>query len=129
MADHPRAYLEHVAVHVRDIGWHIAFFRSVLGLGIRDIDGEAEAPRQVWLTGGLQLIATPDFTGPEGRFAHLGVMCEDVAAATEAGLAYPGVTHHEKGRNWLVLPDGLIVELLNAAPGSVAAALAVAPRG
>ena len=32
----PRAYLEHVAIRVKDIDWHVRFFREVLGLGIRD---------------------------------------------------------------------------------------------
>jgi predicted enzyme related to lactoylglutathione lyase len=122
-----KAYVEHVAIRVKDIHWHIRFFREVLGMTLRDVDGAAESPRQVWTFGGLQLMADPDFEGPEGRLAHLGVMCEDVQAAIEAAAGF-GVSHLDKGANWLVLPDGLIVELLPAAPGSVKAALAVNPR-
>jgi catechol 2,3-dioxygenase-like lactoylglutathione lyase family enzyme len=122
-----RAYLEHVAFKVKDINWHIRFFREVLGMTLRDVDGAPESPRQVWTLGGLQLMADPDFAGPEGRFAHLGVMCEDVNAAIEAAEGF-GVSHLDKGANWLVLPDGLIVELLPASPGAVQAALAVDPR-
>lgn len=122
-----KAYLEHVAFKVKDINWHIRFFREVLGMTLRDIDGAPESPRQVWTFGGLQLMAAPDFAGPEGRFAHLGVMCEDVNAAIEAAESF-GVSHLDKGTNWLVLPDGLIVELLPASPGAVEAALAVDPR-
>lgn len=125
---HPKkAYLEHVAFKVRDIHWHVRFFREVLGMTPRDVDGDVECPRQVWTFGGLQLMADPDFEGPEGRFAHLGVMCEDVDAAIAAAQGF-GVSHLEKGANWLVLPDGLIVELLAASPGAVEAALAVNPR-
>jgi glyoxylase I family protein len=122
-----KAYLEHTAFKVKDIHWHIRFFGEVLGMTPRDVEGAAESPRQVWTFGGLQLIADPDFDGPEGRFAHLGVMCEDVDAAIEAAACF-GVSHLDKGRNWLVLPDGLIVELLPASPGAVKAALAVNPR-
>ena len=39
-----------------------------------------------------------------------------------------GVSHLDKGANWLVLPDGLIVELIPASPGTVQAVLAVNPR-
>lgn len=125
---HPsKAYLEHVAFKVRDIHWHIRFFREVLGMTLRDVDGDPESPRQAWTNGGLQLMADPDFEGPEGRFAHLGVMCEDVDAAIEAAESF-GVSHLDKGTNWLVLPDGLIVELIPASPGAVKAALAVNPR-
>jgi catechol 2,3-dioxygenase-like lactoylglutathione lyase family enzyme len=125
---HPKkTYLEHVAFKVKDIHWHIRFFREVLGMTLRDVDGDVESPRQVWTFGGLQLMAAPDFEGPEGRFAHLGVMCEDVDAAIAAAQGF-GVSHLDRGANWLVLPDGLIVELLAASPGAVEAALAVNPR-
>jgi glyoxylase I family protein len=125
---HPKkAYLEHVAFKVKEIHWHIRFFREVLGMTLRDVDGDRSAPRQAWTFGGLQLIADPDFEGPEGRFAHLGVMCEDVDAAIAAAQSF-GVSHLDKGANWLVLPDGLIVELLPASAGTVDAVLAVNPR-
>ena len=51
--------------------------------------------------------------------------------ATRGGPIKPqkwGVTTLPQGRNWLQLPDGLAVELIQAAPGSVAQALAVNPR-
>jgi catechol 2,3-dioxygenase-like lactoylglutathione lyase family enzyme len=126
---HPgKAYLEHVAFKVKDIHWHIRFFREVLGMTLRDIDGDPQSPRQVWIFGGLQLMADPDFEGPEGRFAHLGVMCEDVETAIAAAARFD-VSHLDKGTNWLVLPDGLIVELITASPGAVKAVLAIDPRG
>jgi hypothetical protein len=75
----------------------------------------------------MQFIAKPDFTGPEGRLAHLGVMCEDLEAALAAARAF-GVTEMPQGRNWLRLPDGLAVEFIQASPGTVAQALAVDPR-
>jgi hypothetical protein len=40
-----RSYVEHAAIRVRDIGWHICFLREVLGMSIRDVDGPADAPR------------------------------------------------------------------------------------
>jgi hypothetical protein len=33
-----------------------------------------------------------------------------------------------QGRNWLRLPDGLAVELIQASPGAVAQALSIDPR-
>ena len=82
-----KAYLEHVAIRVKDIQWHIRFFRDVLGMTLREVQGDQTSPRQVWTVGGLQLMADPDFEGPEGRFAHLGVMCEDVDAAIATARA------------------------------------------
>lgn len=128
-----RAYLEHVALRVNDIHWHIRFFREVLGMGLRDLHGTPENPSQYWSIGGIQLIATPGFaaapSNDAGWLAHLGVMVDDLEAAIWAASQWEGVKSLPQGHNWLQLPDGLAVELLQAAPGSVAQALAVRPRG
>jgi catechol 2,3-dioxygenase-like lactoylglutathione lyase family enzyme len=123
-----KSYVEHVAVRVRDIHWHVRFFREALGMTIRAVDGDADNPRQVWTVGGVQLMADPAFAGPEGRLAHLGVMTEDLDAALTAAYAWDGVTAMPQGRNWLQLPDGLCVEVMQATGTSVAQALAVDPR-
>jgi catechol 2,3-dioxygenase-like lactoylglutathione lyase family enzyme len=124
----PRAYLEHVAIWVDDIHWHIRFFHDVCGMTMREVQGTVEEPVQYWTLGGLQFMAKPGHDAPEGRLGHLGVMCEDLEAALAAAHAF-GVTEMPQGRNWLRLPDGLAVEFIQAAPGSVAQALAVQPRG
>ena len=71
MACQKKAYLEHVAIRVKDIHWHIRFFRDVLGMTMREVDGTVDEPRQYWTLGGMQFVASPDFNGPEGRLAHL----------------------------------------------------------
>ena len=123
-----KAYVEHVAIWVKDIHWHIRFFEEVLGMTMREVDGTCEAPRQYWTLGGLQFIHDPRHEGSEGRLAHLGVMCEDLDAALAAAQAF-GVTEMPQGHNWLRLPDGLAVELIQAKPAAcVAQALAIDPR-
>jgi len=126
-----RAYVEHVAVRVHDIHWHIRFFREVLGMEMREVAGTPENPSQYWTVGGMQLIASPGFQAPPsndaGWLAHLGVMVEDLDAALFAASSW-GVKTLPQGFNWLQLPDGLAVELIQAAPGSVGQALAVQPR-
>lgn len=124
----PKAYLEHVAIWVKDIQWHIGFFEKVLGMTMREVDGSPESPRQYWTLGGMQFIHAPQYEGPEGRLAHLGVMCEDLETALASAQQY-GVTRMPQGRNWLRLPDGLAIELMQAKPAScVAQALAINPR-
>ncbi|AXF23181.1 glyoxalase [Burkholderia pyrrocinia] len=124
----PKAYLEHVAIWVKDIRWHIRFFEDVFGMSMREVDGTLDAPRQYWTLGGLQFIHAPEYDGPEGRLAHLGVMCEDMEAALASARRF-GVTEMPQGRNWLRLPDGLAVEFIQARPAScVAQALAIDPR-
>jgi catechol 2,3-dioxygenase-like lactoylglutathione lyase family enzyme len=124
----PRSYVEHVAVRVKDIHWHVDFFRDVLGMTVREVEGSPEHPKQLWTVGGMQLMADPAFAGPEGRLAHLGVMTDDLEAVLERASAYAGVKPLPQGRNWLALPDGLCVEVIQAKGDAVARALAIDPR-
>ncbi|MBL6945193.1 MAG: VOC family protein [Rhodospirillales bacterium] len=127
MTQKTTAYLEHIAFRVRDIAWHQRFFGELFGLTVRDVDGDPDNPAQVWLTGGLQLVADPDFVAPEGRFHHLGFMAENADEAIARAKTL-GATEHEKGPNWVSLPDGVVVEILQANGDAVAQALAVNPR-
>lgn len=122
-----RSYVEHVAIRVRDIHWHIAFFQDVLGMTMREVDGPLDNPRQFWTLGGIQLIADPAFEAPEGRLAHLGIMVEDLDLALSLAAAW-NVRDLPQGKGWIALPDGLELELIQAARESVAAALAIDPR-
>lgn len=122
-----KSYVEHVAIRVKDIDWHIRFFGDVLGMTIREVQGPDDAPEQVWMVGGMQLMADPDFKAPEGRLAHLGIMVEDLERAIRETRAWGGM-EMPQGHNWLALPDGLSIELIQAQPDSVAAALAVKSR-
>jgi len=122
-----RSYLEHTAVRVKDIQWHIRFFEEALGMPLRDVRGSAGYPTQAWTVGGVQLVSDPDFEGPEGRIGHLGIMTEDLEAALEEVYKW-NVTQMPQGRHWVALPDGLSIELMQATDHSVAEALAVDPR-
>lgn len=122
-----KAYVEHVAIWVRDIQWHIRFFKEVLGMEMREVQGDPAQPQQYWTLGGMQFMSSPDFGNNEGRLGHIGIMCEDMEAALAAAHTF-GVTTMSQGRNWIRLPDGLALELIQAAPGSVEQALAVQPR-
>lgn len=131
MANTQKSYVEHVAVRVANIQWHIDFFLDALGMDVREIDGPTDAPRQYWTIGGMQLIAAPGFEAPptvdSGWLAHLGVMVEDLEAALAAARKW-GVKPLPQGRNWLQLPDGLAIELIQASGTSVRDVLAINPR-
>ena len=131
-----RAYVEHVAVRVKDIRWHMRFFYDVLDMDVRDVDvtdgSDANEPRQYWSVGGMQLIHSPSFEAPpsndSGWLAHIGIMVEDLDEALARASKY-NLKPLPQGRGWLQLPDGLAIELMQAEPASaVAEALAVNPR-
>ena len=80
----------------------------------------------------MQLMSTPGFEAPPsndaGWLAHLGIMVADLEGALQAAQGW-GVKTLPQGRNWLQLPDGLAIELIQASGNAVAQALAVKPRG
>ena len=131
MAYTQKSYVEHVAVRVKDIQWHINFFLEVLGMDVREIDGPTDAPNQYWTLGGMQLMSTPGFEAPpsndSGWLAHLGIMVQDLPGALEAAQSW-GVKPLPQGSKWLQLPDGLAIELIQASGTSVADILAINPR-
>ncbi len=108
-----RAYLDHMAVFVKDIQWSISFFEDVFHMCVVRTDGPSESPAQVWLGGGLQLVAMPELEKGEGRSAHLGINVENLDACLEAAYAR-GVKELPKGHNWIELPDGLQIEVMSA---------------
>ena len=122
---------EEVALRVHDIRWHINFFLEVLGMDVREIDGPTDAPHQYWTVGGVQLMSTPGFLAPpsneSGWLAHLGVMVQDLDLALATASQW-GVKALPQGRNWLQLPDGLALELIQASGDSVAEIQAINPR-
>lgn len=127
MAHSSKSYVEHVAIKVKDIDWHIRFFKEVLGMTVREVTGPDGAPEKAWTLGGMQFNVDPDFNGPEGRLAHLGIMVEDLETTLVEAQKW-GVRELPMGRNWLALPDGLELELMQAHGNAVAEALAVRPR-
>lgn len=120
-----KAYIEHVAVYVTDIDWYIEFFEHTLNFTERMRKEEAGQPRQVWLYGGIQLIEVPENQGA-GKLGHLGIMAEDQQGALAKIRTYD-VKPMPQGDNWLELPDGLCLEILQAKTGTVEEALQVAP--
>ena len=106
-----KAYLDHAAVTVADIDWSLAFFENVLGMTVtrrRENEGKLQ---QVWLDGGIQLVAAPDYAG-NGQAHHLGLRVRDFKGTLTKMLAYEGVHSVEgKPEKWVQLPDGLLLEL------------------
>jgi catechol 2,3-dioxygenase-like lactoylglutathione lyase family enzyme len=126
MSGRNKSYVEHVAIKVRDIDWHIRFFDDVLGMSVRETIGHESKPEKVWTIGGIQIDADPDFNGPEGHMAHLGIMVENLEEALAKAYRWD-VRELPMGRHWLMLPDGLVLELMQACGNAVAEALAIKP--
>ncbi len=127
MANSNRSYLEHVALYVQDLQWYIRFFEDAFGMIIRKTREKDGAVSQVWLNGGIQLIAEPVGESGNGRMNHLGFMVENLENTIAAVKQY-GAVETPKGPNWFRLRDGLVIELIQAAGTSVADMLNIDPR-
>lgn len=104
------AYLEHIALKVRDFDWHVSFFQEVFDMPVRLSMGEAPN-RKIWLHAGIQLNEDVSFDNNEGRADHLGIMVEDVAVIMEKAYAR-GAKSAPQGDNWFILPSGITVEVI-----------------
>ena len=123
-----KSLLEHAAVTVQDIEWSIRFFAETLGMTVKRRQEEDGRLKQVWLEGGVQLIAAPE-NHLRGQGAHLGIVVQDFAAVLADMLAYEGVHAMEgKPEKWVQLPDGLTLELFQENPGAVEQVLSVAVK-
>ena len=120
-----QSYLEHAAVTVADIQWSMKFFSNVLGMTEtrrKEKDGQLQ---QVWLKGGIQLVAGPD-NPTAGQGHHLGIVVEDFHETLAEILAYEGVHPIEgKPEKWVQLPDGLVLELFQECPGAIREVLSI----
>ncbi len=111
--EHPVNILHHTAIYVTDIQWFIDFFEEALGMRVSKYDGEKECPTQVWLDGGIQLIAKSTVAGSQSGLAHLGLACRSREEAVAMVKPYANATCPQ-GENWLELPDGIILELMQS---------------
>lgn len=104
------AYLDHMALRVRDLDWHIRFFQEVFDMAIT-MELKEAGQRKVWLAQCIQLNETPSFSEEEGRADHLGIACDDVAAVLEKAKAFD-VRTLPQGDNWIQLPSGICIEVV-----------------
>jgi len=122
-----KGYLEHTAIFVKDMDWHIKFFEAVFGMGIRTKTMNGDQVAQVWLYGGIQLTVKPDYDMLDGYMNHLGIMVDDLDKAVGEAYKY-GVTEMPQGRNWVRTPEGCGIEIMQAENDAVARALEIDPR-
>ena len=123
-----RACLEHVAIHVKDMDWHIRFFNEVFGMPVTLSFDESGETRQVWLLGGLQLIANTDFDETHiGPLAHIAIQCEAPSLVVTSAHSW-GISSLPDRCDWLQLPQGLVIECVQTEPAAIDAMLALDPR-
>lgn len=98
-------------MNVNDIDWCVEFFGNILGMEVTRKKEEQGKLKQVWLSGGLQLIASET---DKKQAHHLGIVVEDFDVTLKEMLSYEGVRHIDgKPDKWVKLPNGLVLELFH----------------
>lgn len=105
-----KARLDHVAVFVDDICWYINFFEHTLGFKEKKRDEQGGKLKQVWLDGGIQLINDQK---KQGKMAHIGIKVENLPAVLKKMKLF-NLKGLPKGENWLELPNGVTIELIQS---------------
>lgn len=104
--------VDHVALHVPHLAWHASLFCEVFGMAVvMEDDGD---PRQLWLDGGIQLVECRS-PAVAGTLAHVAIGVADLPA-TGAALERRGCVALDRGPTWWSIGEGLVVELVGAAP-------------
>lgn len=111
------SYLDHVGYRVADLDWYIRFFEEVFDMPAEKQRTNPGGIREVWLTGGLQLVEDKECSNQDGRAHHLCLITDDLEDARAKALAH-GCAETAK-HHWVKLPDGLQIELFTALPGAI----------
>ncbi len=120
-----KAYIEHAAYEVDDIDWYLDFFDQVFAMKPYRTK-ESDGLRQYWLEGGVQLCESREARREDGRCSHLCLLVNGLEEARNQALALgakPMAKHH-----WVELPDGLKLEMFEAADGAVEALMRAPKR-
>ena len=102
------SYLEHMALKVSDIEWHVKFFEEVFDMPVRMTLGEAPN-RKIWLHAGIQLNEETEFENVQGTADNQGNMTDKLEKAYALG-----VEELPQGHNWIKLPSGIHIEVIGA---------------
>lgn len=111
--------LAHVAIRVKDIDAYLDFFQYTMDINIDDQklydDGSV---KEVWL-GGIQLQHDPDYnpdTEFPGQVSHIAIAVSDLEFMIQQVYQNDMAKQYGDKRNWFILPEGPIIELLERPP-------------
>lgn len=104
-----KACVDHVAVFVDDLYWYANFFEQTLGFKERKREEHKGKLKQIWLDGGIQLIEKKNQS--QLRMAHIGINVENLPVVLKRMYSF-NLKGLSRGTNWLELPNGVILELI-----------------
>ncbi|MBO4394430.1 MAG: VOC family protein [Spirochaetales bacterium] len=103
---------DHVCLMVNDMKGYISLFTEIFGFHIDKIVGEKENPEKLWFKECIQLNRTDsEIIKDGGIFNHLAISVDNLDEVI-AKLKKLGGKETSAGFNWIMMPDGLYLEIL-----------------
>ena len=103
---------DHVCLMTNDMKGYISMFTEVFGFHVDKIVGEKENPEKLWFKECIQLNRTDSKIVKDGGiFNHLAISVDNQEEVI-ARLKKLGGKETSAGFNWIMMPDGLYLEIL-----------------
>lgn len=100
--------LHHVAIQTKDIDWYVVFLKKVFRMNIKK---ETTGLRKIWFYEGIQINEITSNCVEEGYVNHIAISTDDRDEIIEESVKYGCIQLKE---NWIRLPDGLCIELIDS---------------
>jgi len=129
-----KSYLQHGCFVVNDLEWHLRLFEELFDAPVLRSAASSDGERRCWLAGGYQLNAPAEPFEPvpvqDGGLFHLGIVVDgDCVELGRRAVALGCLPVPGKAENWIALPDGGVIEIMQAQnPAAIDAARALDPR-
>ena len=95
--------MDHAAINVRDLDWNIRFFEDVFGYTVTKEGTADNGRRQVWISGGLQLVPADEAAAEGGIMNHIAFTVSSRAIKCR----YQNAEHFFRGLKSRALPAAL----------------------
>lgn len=107
-----QSVLDHCAVMIEDLEYGIDLFKTVFGMTVKKTELKEGRIFQIWFDQGIQLTRS-DTPVMQGNIAvnHIGIRVNAIGDCLNLAESY-GAKSLAKGKNWIVFPFGLCVEVL-----------------
>lgn len=103
--------LDHIALNTPNILWLTEFFTDVFDMNVREkMQNSRGEISQLWLNESFQFIYNADSHNPLG---HIAIEVNNVQEVLRRALRYEGVEIVEGKDNWLRIPGGVCLEILD----------------
>ena len=103
--------LDHVAITSNKVDELIDLFSYVFNSQVTKEVKDEEGIKQCWLSIGLQINRISEEAKPSPFFDHIALQVSDVDDCIKRSYDR-GAISLEKGKNWILYPFGLCIELL-----------------